>query len=90
MKTVIQDYPPDDGNEWDCQCARCGSTAYWEKCLCYPKDNNVACPWCHGHGGEWWCMSPAGWCKANPVEGREDIPRGQIEWYCIQRERGTG
>lgn len=24
---LIADYPPNDGREWDCQCARCGSSA---------------------------------------------------------------
>lgn len=25
-EAVIAPYPPNDGREWDCQCARCGST----------------------------------------------------------------
>ena len=28
---VIQSFPPSDGREWDCQCARCGSSVcYWD------------------------------------------------------------
>ena len=29
---LIADAPPEDGREWDCQCARCGSSAGWEDC----------------------------------------------------------
>jgi hypothetical protein len=29
---VIADSPPNDGREWDCQCARCGSSTYSEEC----------------------------------------------------------
>lgn len=29
---VIGDKPPNDGREWECQCARCGSSVEWERC----------------------------------------------------------
>ena len=29
---VIQPFPPRDGGEWECQCARCGSSADWREC----------------------------------------------------------
>ena len=31
-ETVIADHPPSDGREWDCQCARCGSSCDWTEC----------------------------------------------------------
>lgn len=31
-KSVIQRFPPQDGDGWDCQCARCGSSCHWEEC----------------------------------------------------------
>jgi hypothetical protein len=31
-ETVIAAHPPNDGREWDCQCARCGSSCYSEAC----------------------------------------------------------
>lgn len=30
--SVIQPFPPPDGREWDCQCARCGSSCDWTDC----------------------------------------------------------
>jgi len=31
-ESVIQPLPPNDGRDWDCQCARCGSSADWREC----------------------------------------------------------
>ncbi len=36
---VIADFPPADGREWDCQCARCGSSVEFDPC-----------EWCDGAG----------------------------------------
>jgi hypothetical protein len=32
MDTFIGDNHPQDGRQWDCQCARCGSSLEWEPC----------------------------------------------------------
>lgn len=31
-ETIIAKLPPQDGRDWYCQCARCGSSAEWEHC----------------------------------------------------------
>lgn len=103
MSTVIADYPPADSEEWDCQCARCGSGCHYEHCgqcedgysdhdcgedccCCLYPEPNVVCDLCDGHGGWYLCMSSPEWCKANPLEGREHIERGQIEWFTVTGE----
>lgn len=30
--SVIAKHPPNDGRDWDCQCARCGSSMDWHYC----------------------------------------------------------
>jgi hypothetical protein len=30
--SIIAEYPPRDGNEYDCQCARCGSSCDYQRC----------------------------------------------------------
>ena len=32
METIIGRYPPQDGREWECQCARCGSSMSFDEC----------------------------------------------------------
>ena len=32
MDTLIGGHPPYDGNQWDNQCARCGSSLDWQEC----------------------------------------------------------
>jgi len=41
------------------------------------------CDRCAGHGGDYWCETSTEHCKENPLEGREEIERGQIEWFRI-------
>ena len=87
IESVISKYPPSDGREWDCQCARCGSSCDWQDCWdCDDRfycdcDDDWCCCICHGHGGLWECSSPESWCNANPMKGRDNVPRGQIEWF---------
>ena len=101
MRTVIQPFPPRPGN-WECQCARCGSSADWrdcdqcvdgydghdcgDDCCCLYPEDNVVCQFCDGHGGDYWCMSSLTWCNEHPLLGRAKYKRGQIEWYEITED----
>jgi hypothetical protein len=100
---AIADHPTDEmyatGLEIDCQCARCGSSCYWEDCsngcedgylnryeedpLWYDNDYDQLCEICCGRGGWQLCDSGHEWCQANPLPGQEDIRRGAIEWFTI-------
>ncbi len=99
-EAVIAAHPPNDGREWDCSCARCGSSVDWEDCTncddgydghdcgedcccCADPEPNVVCHYCHGRGGWNGCMSSATWCQGNPLPGRENVKRGELEWYVL-------
>ena len=82
--------PPGDGQEWECQCARCGSSVDWLSCqdCCWgycgewgEDDDDVRCDTCNGDGGGHVCLSSPAYCQANPLPGREDVQRGTIEWF---------
>jgi DnaJ-class molecular chaperone len=88
--------PIDDGRKEDCQCARCGSSVEYVDCdRCggdgvYDLDDweefrrvMRRCSQCDGDGGWRVCLSPAEWCEANPIAGRERIQRGAFEWFDI-------
>ncbi len=97
MDNVIAPHPPNDGREWDCQCARCGSTIATDDCpVCaglgivdldreVEFDNMPAdeCNTCDGHGHLLSCISGGEWCQAHPLPGRSETPRGAIEWFVI-------
>lgn len=94
--TAIGKYPR-DGREWECQCARCGSSMHFLECdNCSgegwiedddwqaDEDDGWSCDWCQGEGGHWACLASKDWCEANPRDGRSDIPRGTTEWFTFQ------
>ena len=99
-KSVIQPLPPKDDNEWDCQCARCGSSCDSQQCgeclgdgfvECDEFDDErgdgdgfEACPECLGSPIRYRCLSSPEWCEANPMPGRENVSRGQIEWFVVR------
>jgi hypothetical protein len=98
---VIADRPPDEfyraDLDVDCQCARCGSSVDSERCE-WCEDGYVTtedsdgykdvdlCDECWGHPVTHHCMSSSAWCQANPLPGREAVPRGAVEWYAVRRE----
>ncbi len=98
-KSVIQPLPPQDANEWDCQCARCGSSCESQGCDECGNDGWVecedaddieefgycqVCPDCYGNPVRYWCLSSQEWCEANPLPGREAVSRGEIEWFVVR------
>lgn len=91
---------PRDGREWDCQCARCGSSMHFVDCDNCGGEGDLEsddwqdeegyrrpCDWCHARGGHWACLSSAEWCEANPRDGRADVKRGAVEWFTFEVAR---
>lgn len=74
-------------------CARCGSSLYWEMCeTCpafgYRPGDDPSCDACGGSGNSAWCLSSAEWCERNPLPGRESVERHTVEWVTC-RPDGT-
>lgn len=99
--TVIGD-PPADGRDWDDQCARCGSSVARERCewcggemgdwdVDYSdpagEEEWVTCPQCGGSGSWSLCLSSEDYCRDHPMPGREDVARGQVEWFTFDEPR---
>ena len=74
------------------QCDQCGGEGVDghdcgdDTCCCLYPEDNVGCDICESHGGWWTCLSSPEWCKANPLEGRDAIERGEIEWFQVREE----
>ena len=94
-ETIIARRPPNDGADWDCQCARCGSSMNYEHCvscggLGWTEDDEnhfcasrVTCADCGGDGGWVECLSGVAWCEAHPLPGCEGVKGGTAEWFRI-------
>jgi hypothetical protein len=91
---IIQPHPPIDAKDYDCQCARRGSSMRWQDCEEWDCDDGYQsesmdevddydglCDTCDGEGGWHICLSSPEWCNANPLPGRESIKRGEVEWF---------
>lgn len=82
--TVIADLPPEDGREWDCQCARCGSSCSREVCeTCGGSgvdghdcgEESCCCQWPEDNLRCETCLGDAGWqCCLSPREWCEAHP----------------
>ena len=72
-------------------CAGEGITApgelYEQDPLWYDVDDYETCSQCGGQGAYLFCISSPEWCEANPLPGRENIKRGQIEWFTLDPEK---
>ena len=80
--------PPGGVVDWECQCARCGSSTWWVRCTECDGDGGWSddegewyCDTCDGFSGWYSCLSSPAYCQANPLPGREDVQRGTIEWF---------
>jgi len=102
---VIARLPPEDGRNWEPQCARCGSSVHFDHCdscggegidpfghdcgedtcCCLDPEPNLSCGSCGGVGGWRRCLSGEEWCKAHPMNGRESVESGAIEWFMVER-----
>lgn len=99
QQPVIRPFPPDSHTEWDCQCARCGSSCWYERCTdlhcncdvyegLATDDHHGTCDTCGGAGGWYVCGSSPEWCEANPLPCREFVERGKIEWFRVRASAG--
>lgn len=67
----------------DCEDGFCDHDCGEDYCCCADPERNVPCDTCRGQGVVHQCLSSHAWCNANPLPGREDIKRGQIEWFTV-------
>lgn len=93
--TQIGGRQPDHYRDWECQCARCGSTLDFEPCTrCGGQgylengqdedgqwEDDDRCEECLGRATFPVCMSGDEYCQANPIKGRESIQRNTPEWF---------
>jgi hypothetical protein len=102
---IIQDFQPApvSGHEWECCCARCGSSIERELCgTCdgvglvdlsdadFDDDDgdwSDRCPDCDGEGGWWRCLSSPEYCLSKPRPGRERAHRNDVQWYLVPRDQ---
>lgn len=76
--TIIGDFPPQDGREWEPQCARCGSSCGFDEC------ENCGGEGTDGHDcGEDCCM-----CRYPEDNVRCDCCLGKGGWWsCLSTEK---
>lgn len=94
--TIIADHPPNDGREWDAQCARCGSSVMYRDCYSCDEGTvededytGLRCDVCHGHGGWYVCGSGEDWCGEHPLAGRDGVECGATEWFVVADPHNT-
>ena len=97
--THIGRHQPDYDREWECQCARCGSSLGFEICDACGGDGFVEeedydeierCGQCNGKQGYSFCLSSDEYCDENPMEGREDVKGSTPEWFTFEPPKDSG
>lgn len=68
----------------DCEDGYSGHECGEDCCACLYPEENVICDTCGGYGGWYVCLSSPEWCEANPLPGRENVKRGEVEWFIVQ------
>jgi hypothetical protein len=58
-------------------------------CCCLYPEENVTCQYCDGKGIWWTCLSSPEFCQANPLPGRENVPRGKVEWFTYPEPKAS-
>lgn len=104
-RDVVGDYLAEPGpatptTEWECQCARCGSSMDWQDCSECGGEGEMhegmgtgesewfRCENCKGRGGWNRCLSTLEWCERHPMPGREDVEvRWAAEFFPIEVPR---
>jgi hypothetical protein len=88
---ITEPGPTTATTEWLDQCARCGSSLYWEDCptceACgrgYADDPDPTCSTCAGSGRTSFCLSGYEWCQAHPLPGRESVACHTAEWFEVR------
>jgi hypothetical protein len=86
---------PNDGEEYDAQCARCGSTIAFVDCPACGghgtveaidlDDEVVDCGLCGGNATFPLCISTEKFCQDNPLPGRAAYARSNPEWFRVSR-----
>lgn len=69
-----------------CEDGFCDHDCGEDCCCCAEPELNVPCEYCDGTGVWRRCISLPEWCEANPLPGRENVQRGQIEWLTINEQ----
>jgi hypothetical protein len=60
-----------------------------DSCPCLYPEDNVECEYCCGRGGWNVCLSSEEWCNTHPLEGRERVEHGEIEWFTFQSREAS-
>jgi hypothetical protein len=71
---IISKFPPSDGRNWECQCARCGSSADFETCsMC---------------GGDGWVDDRDGWYDDDEDDADDDMDGDSMCQSCASHGGG--